>query len=103
MSEHGPLHFVGVMDTLCDMTRGVVALLRGSFTEALRHNPASPLVVAGGVGAVGAVVRGTYGRRVGRWLNLTGRRPTTVSIALPAVIVGALEVNQQLHAELLAG
>jgi hypothetical protein len=40
---HGPLHRLGIMDPLCGMTRGVVAVLRGQLGRAVAYNPASPL------------------------------------------------------------
>jgi uncharacterized protein DUF2752 len=94
---HGPLHYLGVMDPLCGMTRGTVAVLHGQLGLAVAYNPASPLLV---VGAVLAVVRWLVGRLTGRWLNAT-LRPTPSTWAVAAVVVLALWVNQQAHTALL--
>jgi hypothetical protein len=94
---HGPLHRLGIMDPLCGMTRGTVAVLHGQLGLAVADNPASPLLLAGGVLALG---RWLVGRLTGRWLDATVRRtPRTVGIAAAAVL--ALWVNQQAHAALL--
>ena len=94
---HGPLHYLGVMDPLCGMTRGTVAVLRGQRGLAVADNPASPLLV---VGAVLAVGRWLVGRLTGRWLDAT-IRPTPSTWAVVAAVVLALWVNQQAHAALL--
>ena len=88
---HGPLHHLGIMDPLCGMTRGTVAVLHGQFGQAVAYNPASPLLV---VGAVLAVVRWLVGRLTGRWLDAT-LRATPITWAVVAVVVLALWVNQQ--------
>lgn len=94
---HGPLHHLGIMDPLCGMTRGTVAVLRGQFGRAIAYNPASPLLVAGAVLALG---RWLVGRLTGRWLDATLRRtPRTLGVATALVL--ALWVNQQAHAALL--
>jgi Protein of unknown function (DUF2752) len=94
---HGPLHYLGIMDPLCGMTRGTVALLRGRLGQAVAYNPASPLLVAGALLALG---RWLVGRLTGRWLDAT-LRPTRSTWAVAAVAVLALWVNQQAHAVLL--
>ena len=94
---HGPLHYLGIMDPLCGMTRGTVAVLRGRFGQAVAYNPASPLLVAGALLTLG---RWLVGRLSGRWLDATPR-PTRSSWAVAAVAVLALWVNQQAHAALL--
>lgn len=98
VSLHGPLHFLGIMDPLCGMTRGVASAMRGDLAKALSYNPASPAVLLGG-GV--ALARWIYGRRSGRWLNVSWRSPTRVAVI--AVLVAGLEVNQQLQAERLLG
>jgi Protein of unknown function (DUF2752) len=95
---HGPLHYLGVMDPLCGMTRGTVAVLRGRLGQAWAYNPASPLLVAGALLAVG---RWLVGRLSGRWLDAT-LRPTRLTVGIAAALVLALWVNQQAHAALLA-
>ncbi|UGY91002.1 DUF2752 domain-containing protein [Streptomyces gobiensis] len=94
---HGPLHYVGVMGPLCGGTRGVHAVMLGHLDEAWRYNPLSPVLVAG---AAGAVVREVVGRVSGRWLNLrvTRRR---IAIVIGLLLVVALTVNQQAHADRL--
>jgi hypothetical protein len=94
---HGPLHRLGIMDPLCGMTRGVVAMLRGRLGQAVTYNPASPLLVAG---AVLVLIRWLVGRLVGRWLDAP-LRPTPLTIGLAAAMLLVLGVNQQAHAALL--
>jgi hypothetical protein len=94
---HGPLHYLGVMNPLCGMTRGTVAVLHGQLGLAVADNPASPLLV---VGAVLAVGRWLVGRLTGRWLDATPR-PTPITWAVAAIVVLGLWVNQQAHAALL--
>jgi len=94
---HGPLHFIGVMDPLCGMTRGVAASLRGDLLTAWRFNPASPLVPALGMAAI---VRWACGRIAGRWLTVR-YRGSAISATVIAAAVVALQVNQQLNADLL--
>jgi hypothetical protein len=55
---HGPLHYLGVMDPLCGMTRGVRLFCLGQVSEAVRYNPAAPLLV---LGALGALARAAWG------------------------------------------
>jgi Protein of unknown function (DUF2752) len=94
---HGPLHRFGIMDPLCGMTRGVRDVMLGHLGRAVDYNPASPVLVVGGVGAV---VRGMIGRMSGRWLTfrLRTRRPAGWALAGALAV---LWVNQQLHAALL--
>jgi hypothetical protein len=94
---HGPLHRLGIMDPLCGMTRGTVAVLRGRLGQAVAYNPASPLLVTGAVLALG---RWLVGRLTGRWLDATLRR-TPFTLGIAAALVLALWVNQQAHAALL--
>ena len=93
----GPLHRMGIMDPLCGMTRGTVALLRGQLGQAVAYNPASPLLVAGALLALG---RWLVGRLTGRWLDATLQR-TPLTVGLAAVLALALWINQQAHAALL--
>jgi hypothetical protein len=94
---HGPLHRLGIMDPLCGMTRGVVAALHGRLGRAWAYNPASPLLVAGALLALG---RWLVGQLTGRWLDAT-LRPTPRTVGLAAALVLALWANQQAHADLL--
>jgi hypothetical protein len=91
---HGPLHRLGIMDPLCGMTRGTVAVLRGRLGQAVASNPVSPLLVAG---ALLAPVRWLVGRLTGRWLDATLRR-TPLTVGLAAGLVLVLWANQQAHA-----
>lgn len=93
---HGPLHFARIMDPMCGMTRAVASLVRGDLARAIWYNPASPVVLLGGVAAL---ARGVYGRRAGRWLNVSWRSPARITMVV--ILVTALEVNQQMHADRL--
>jgi hypothetical protein len=95
---HGPLHYLGIMDPLCGMTRGVIWTLRGRPGRAWTYNPASPLLVAG---ALVVLLRAAVGWRTGRWLTVTlgGSRLLRV-VAVVAVL--ALWANQQHHTALLS-
>lgn len=94
---HGPLHFIGIMDPFCGMTRGIAATMRGDLPTAWRFNPASPLILLTGVATL---VRSGCGRFAGRWLTVDYRR-TTISTAFIVIAVVALEINQQVNADLL--
>lgn len=94
---HGLLHFAGIMDPLCGATRGVRHTARGEWALAWRYNPASIPLVAG---AVLLLIRHLVGALTGRWVTVRVRRTrTTVTLAVIALLV--LQVNQQLHADLL--
>jgi hypothetical protein len=93
VSIHMPLHFVGVMDPFCGMTRGSVATMRGDLAEAWWYNPASPLVILGGLVVV---ARWVLGRVTGRWIEARVR-VTPWSMTVVGLLMLALEVNQQLH------
>ena len=96
---HTPIHRMGIMDPACGMTRGVAALLRGDPSTALRYNPASPLVVLAGLAGVG---RGLVGRARHRWLAVRVRWSVPL-VTVVGVLLLALEIRQQLHADLLMG
>lgn len=55
---HSPLHYLGLMDPLCGMTRAVRALVLGDIGSALEYNPAS---LALALGAVLVMTRTTFG------------------------------------------
>jgi hypothetical protein len=94
---HSPMHHLGVMDPLCGMTRGVRLAVRGDLAAAMRYNPAAPLVPLGGVLLV---ARHAYGRRTGRWADLSVRwAPILVAVATLAVAL--LWARQQANADLL--
>jgi hypothetical protein len=93
---HGPLHYLGVMDPLCGGTRSVYLTLHGQLREAIRYNPAGPVLV---VAALAVLIRAAVGRLTGYWVRL--HLPRRLAIAVGVVALVALEVNQQLHVSLL--
>jgi hypothetical protein len=94
---HGPLHYLGVMDPLCGGTRSVYLSLHGRLADAMRYNPAGPLVVAA---AVAMLIRTAVGWSTRRWMSLHVSRRMLIPVAVLAI--ATLEVNQQLHAALLS-
>lgn len=94
---HGPLHYLGAMDPLCGMTRGVRLVARGDLAGALRYNPAAPLVPLAGVLVV---ARHVYGWRTGRWADVSIRWTPTL-LAATALVVGLLWARQQANADFL--
>jgi uncharacterized protein DUF2752 len=94
---HGPLHYLGVMDPLCGGTRSVYLTLHGQLREAVRYNPAVPLLV---VAAAVVVLRAVVGWTSHYWVD--ARLPARIVIPVAALALVALEVNQQLHAVLLS-
>ena len=97
VSIHGPLHFVGIMDPLCGMTRAVRFLALGDVGNAIRYNPASPLLA---VLSVGILARAAIGACSGRWL-VVHAQSSPVLIATSTLLIAALWINQQAHAALL--
>jgi hypothetical protein len=93
---HGPLHYLGVMDPLCGGTRSVYLTLHGHLREALRYNPAGPLLI---VAALAVLIRAAAGRLTGYWVRVHPPRGLVIAVAVVALV--ALEVNQQLHVALL--
>jgi hypothetical protein len=93
---HGPLHYLGVMDPFCGGTRSVYLTLHGQLRDAVRYNPAGPLLVAA---AIALLARAVIGWSTRYWLGV--HVPRRIWIPLAVVVVAALEVNQQLHAGLL--
>lgn len=93
LNLHSPLHFVGVMDPFCGMTRGSAATVRGDLAEAWWYNPASPIVIAGGLAAV---ARWILGQATGRWV-CARVQVTRLSVVVVGLAFAVLEVNQQLH------
>lgn len=94
---HSPLHVAGIMDPLCGMTRGSAATLRGDLRRAWWYNPASPLVILGGLAVL---ARWVVGRVTGGWLSARVK-VTRVPVAVAGVVLAALELNQQLHVDRL--
>jgi uncharacterized membrane protein YfcA len=93
---HGPLHYLGVMDPLCGGTRSVYLTLHGHLHDAMRYNPAGPLLV---LAATIMLARAAVGWSTGRWIGLHVPRRIVIPVAVVALV--ALEVNQQLHVALL--
>lgn len=93
---HGPLHYLGVMDPLCGGTRSVYLTMHGHLREALRYNPAGPVLV---VAALAVLFRAAAGRLTGYWVRVHPPRPVGIAVVVVALV--ALEVNQQLHVTLL--
>jgi hypothetical protein len=94
---HGPLHYFGIMDPLCGGTRSVYLTTHAHLAAAIQYNPAAPLVP---LVALALLARVVVGRVFGRWITPSSpRRTIVVGCAIVALV--ALEINQQLHAELL--
>lgn len=96
MDLHGPLHRLGIMDPFCGGTRSWYLLLHGQVRDALRYNPAGPLLMAI---TVAALIRAAIGMRTGRWANIAIARRIYLPVLLVATV--ALQVNQQMNAPLL--
>ena len=96
VSVHGPLHYLGIMDPLCGMTRATRLLARGDVPAAWRYNPGGFLLAAL---AILVIARGALGRVSGRWWRVDIDRRLVGSAG--ALILALLEINQQLHASLL--
>ena len=94
---HGPLHYIGIMDPLCGMTRAFRLLARGQLDRAVTYNPASPLLA---VVLVGVVIRAAIGKTSGRWLDITVVRSRGMYLVI-GLGIAALWINQQIHAGLL--
>lgn len=96
---HGPLHRLGIMDPLCGATRSWYLITQGQLREAIRYNPAAPILL---VATVVACARAAVGWATGRWVTVrVSRRISLPHMVVLVIAVAALEINQQLHAELL--
>ncbi|GAB3930247.1 hypothetical protein GCM10029976_031600 [Kribbella albertanoniae] len=94
---HGPLHFAGIMDPLCGGTRATYLFAHGQWTAAWTYNPIIfPLAFAAAV----LLCRTVIGLTTRRWLGFRLSHKRLWIIAL-LVAIAALEVRQQLHADLL--
>jgi hypothetical protein len=93
---HGPLHYLGVMDPLSGGTRSVHLTMHGHLRDALRYNPASPMLV---LAAAALLMRSALGWATGYFLSVHVPRRLLIPVTVVALV--ALEVNQQLHAGLL--
>jgi hypothetical protein len=85
----------GVVVPTHGLTRGSTALARGQFGVAWAFNPASFLVA---LLAVATVLRGIVALATHRWINVSVRFTAWVWITL-GLLVAALWLNQQLHAD----
>lgn len=82
---HGPLHYLGIMDPLCGVTRGTRLAMLGHLGQAWRYNPLSVVLVAG---ACAIVLRQALGLATGRWLNL--QEPVPARLARHLNVAGML-------------
>jgi hypothetical protein len=91
------LHYAGIMDPQCGMTRAVRLLALGRFTDAWAFNPASfaLLIVVGAL-----LVRAVIGAVTHMWAHLEVNARPQFALAV-TVLTGVLWVNQQSHASLL--
>jgi len=94
---HEPTHYLGIMVPSCGLTRGVVAFVRGVPSVGLRYNPATPVVLAI---ALGVYTRAGVGVGSRRWLQVR-LRVGGWGVAMIGVLLIALWVNQQAHADFL--
>lgn len=98
---HMPPHYWGIMDPLCGGTRAIRLAVMGEWSESWRYNPIGvPLLLV----LVLLVLRAIVGLTTGRWftprLRWTRRRKV-LAIVIATVLIVALEINQQAHADLL--
>jgi anti-sigma factor RsiW len=94
---HGPLHHVGIMDPLCGGTRAAFLLSRGEWGAAWTYNPVVfPLAVAAAL----LLLRTVVGALSGRWVSVRVSRRRLLVVLL-VLALAALELRQQLHADLL--
>lgn len=98
---HPPFHHLGIMDPLCGGTRAARYTVQGNWGEAWRYNPLGIVAVAG---AAGTVARSIVGLVAGRWLTVSIRwnpRRTRVAFTIALLLTAALEIRQQMRADLL--
>ena len=98
---HGPLHRVGIMDPLCGGTRAARYTALGQLGLAWKYNPLGIAVV---LAAAFASTRTVAGLIWGRWLTVSVSWTTSrrrFAIVVMVVVLAALEVRQQLIADLL--
>lgn len=94
---HSPLHYIGIMDPLCGGTRATYALAHADLATAWRYNPGVPFLAAL---MLTAAARAAAGLLTGRWLTVHGLRRRWL-LLLGVVLLVALEIRQQLNADLL--
>jgi hypothetical protein len=93
---HGPLHYLGIMDPFCGATRSVYLTMHGQLAEAVRYNPAAPVLL---LAAAAVLIRAAIGCLTGYWIGARVSKRILIPVALVAVV--ALQINQQLHVALL--
>lgn len=98
---HGVLHHFGIMDPACGGTRAARLAARGQWSAAWNYNP---LGIAAVAAAAVVTVRAAVGFVSGRWLDVVivwtpRRRGAAIWVAV--VLLVALEIRQQLRADLL--
>lgn len=98
---HPPIHRLGIMDPLCGGTRAARFAAQGRLTQAWRYNPLGIAVV---LGALLALLRTGVGLWTHRWVTMrvawTPKRRRVVMVVV-ILLVGALEIRQQMRADLL--
>jgi len=98
---HGPFHRFGIMDPLCGGTRAARYTAQGEWALAWKYNPLGILAV---LGATAVTIRTVIGALTRRWIAVqiywTPRRRRAAILIVLALLV-ALEVRQQLRADLL--
>ena len=98
---HGPFHRFGIMDPFCGGTRAARFTAQGEWALAWKYNPLGILAVLGAAAVTGRTAVGLLTRR---WLNarvLWTKPRVRFVITLVVLALLALEVRQQLRAELL--
>lgn len=90
-----PTHRVGVVTPTCGLTRGSTAVIRGDFDLAWRYNPASFLVIGGGVLTLARGMAGSISRR---WVTVGLPHSRIVWTLLGVAIIG-FWLHQQTNAD----
>ncbi|GAA3137295.1 hypothetical protein JOF29_000066 [Kribbella aluminosa] len=96
---HGPLHYLGIMDPLCGGTRAMFLLTSGHPAAAAHYNP---IVFPFAAVVLAQLARAAIERATGRRFRLSPSpavRRVLITIGVAALV--ALEIRQQLHADLL--
>lgn len=96
---HGPLHHLGIMDPFCGGTRAMFLLASGHFSAAAQYNP---IVFPLAAGLLAQLAWAASGRGSSRGLRLSPSPAVRrILITVGVVALVALEIRQQLHADLL--
>lgn len=98
---HAPPHYAGYMDPFCGGTRAIRLAAMGDWQASWRYNPIGvPLFLA----FVLVIVRAAVGWTTGRWVTVRidwTRRGRAAAWLVLIVLLIVLDINQQLHADLL--